>query len=102
MGLMFPGDNITADSLVIAKQNSSAGSTRIFAGGNQQLAGIGVGFGKHAPMPMFGGAQIALSDVTVVSGAPTLSVTTGPNGQPALKIVTGAVRLQLRPQISQP
>ena len=44
---------------------------------------------KKAPQPMLGGPSLSLADITVVGGSPTVSVTTGPNGQPALKLVTG-------------
>lgn len=39
------------------------------------------------PSPSIG-KTLALSDVTIVSGAPTVTLETGPNGLPAIKIVT--------------
>ncbi|RTL37154.1 MAG: hypothetical protein EKK53_21530 [Burkholderiales bacterium] len=45
--------------------------------------------GAKAPQPSFGGDAISLSQISIVAGAPTVTVTTGPNGMPALKIVTG-------------
>jgi len=44
---------------------------------------------KKSPMPFFGGSFIAGTDYTVLSGSPTVTAEVGPNGQPALKIVTG-------------
>ncbi len=45
--------------------------------------------GRRAPIPAIGGLGLSLSDVTLgnATGA-TISLTTGPNGQPAIKIVT--------------
>lgn len=48
----------------------------------------GRNFGTKEPQPVFGGDPISLSQITVLAGAPTVTVTTGPNGLPALKIVT--------------
>lgn len=44
--------------------------------------------GVKAPQPALGDA-LSLSQVTVVAGSPTVTLTTGPNGLPAIKIVTG-------------
>lgn len=44
--------------------------------------------GVKAPQPAVGD-KLSLADVTVLSGAPTVSLTTGPNGMPAIKIETG-------------
>lgn len=44
-------------------------------------------YGRKAPSPVIGGAGLAASDFTALSGTVTLE--TGPNGQPAIKIVTG-------------
>lgn len=62
----------------------------------QQFAGQGVVSGagnnksKKAPFAAVGGANpLALSDITAIAGSPTITLETGPNGLPALKIVTG-------------
>lgn len=45
---------------------------------------------KKAPSAQIGGAApIALSDITVLAGSPTVTLEAGPNGQPAIKLVTG-------------
>lgn len=44
--------------------------------------------GVKVPQPALGDA-LALAQLTVLSGSPTVTLTTGPNGLPALKIVTG-------------
>ena len=56
--------------------------------GAQSLV-AGVGNAKKTPIPQIGTA-LSLSDISVVSGAPTITLTTGPNGQPALKVVCAA------------
>ena len=44
--------------------------------------------GNRSPIPGVGGASLSLADVSIISGAPTITLETGPNGMPAIKIVT--------------
>lgn len=49
------------------------------------------GRAKKAPFAAVGGANpLSIADVTAIAGAPTITIENGPNGQPAIKIVTGA------------
>ena len=43
--------------------------------------------GKKAPVPQIG-KPLSVSDFTILAGAPTITAVTGPNGQPAIKVVT--------------
>ena len=45
--------------------------------------------GNRSPIPGVGGASLSLADVSIVSGAPTITLETGPNGMPAIKVVSG-------------
>lgn len=45
----------------------------------------GITYGP-APIPSIGGADASLSQITALSGSPTLTLTTGPNGKPALQV----------------
>ena len=44
--------------------------------------------GKKTPVPQIG-KPLSVSDFTILSGAPTITAVTGPNGQTAIKIVSG-------------
>jgi len=43
----------------------------------------------RVPPRVIGGESMSLADITALSGAPTITLETGPNGQPAVKVVTG-------------
>lgn len=45
---------------------------------------------SRAPFPVFGGPAMSISDITIVSGSPTLSVETDSQGRKRLKVVTGS------------
>jgi hypothetical protein len=45
--------------------------------------------GRKSPPPTLGDAAISLADVTSLTGTATATLATGPNGKPAIKIVTG-------------
>ncbi len=51
------------------------------------VSGAGIR-GTKAPQPALGDA-LSLSQVSAIAGSPTMTLTTGPNGLPAIKIVTG-------------
>lgn len=44
----------------------------------------------RSPIPLFGGSEMDISQVTIVSGSPTLTVETDSSGQKRLKVVTGS------------
>lgn len=71
---------------VIATKTLTGGIGNISVSGRDALGAYVKG--RRSPMPGIGGASMALSDVTVISGGPTVSLETGPNGQPAIKVVT--------------
>ena len=45
--------------------------------------------GKKTPSMAIGWPDLSLADVTAIAGSPTITLETAPNGQPAIKIVTG-------------
>jgi hypothetical protein len=65
------------------------------AGGLANMLSVRNGFSpiyppaKKSPIPFLGDSFIAGTDYTVLSGSPTVTMEPGPNGKPALKIVTG-------------
>lgn len=73
---------------VLRFKKTVTGVKTISAGGIEILPGVGFSRGNKSPMPVFGDT-FAIGNVNVVSGAPTISAVTGPNGKLALKIVTG-------------
>ena len=52
--------------------------------------GISARAGQKSPFPVFGGSAMDISEVTIVSGSPTLSVETDYAGRKRLKVVTGS------------
>ena len=59
---------------------------------NDAAAVVGAGLplrGRKSPSPAFGGAGLSVSEITALAGSPTITLETGPNGQPAIKVVTG-------------
>lgn len=74
---------LNGGTVVTAETNPGTGETKI-----PSIPGAGIAYPTKAPIPFFGD-KISISDVVVASGSPTISVTTGPGGLPALKIVTG-------------
>ena len=63
--------NPSADGAALTGAEVAATRSLVSGGGNA----------KKTPIPQIGTA-LSLSDVSVVSGAPTITLTTGPNGQP--------------------
>ena len=76
------GDDV---GLVSAKKDLVTGVIS-FSGANGYPAFQNRVVAKKAPVPAIGGAGLSLSDVSIVSGTPTITLETGPNGQPALKV----------------
>lgn len=73
---------VSLGNLVTYETNSVTGGIEV-----SQFPFLGKVRGSRAPMPMFGD-DMALTDITVVTGGPTLEITTGPNGHRALKVTT--------------
>lgn len=65
----------------------TGGIENIVTNGKDALSGYIVG--DRAPMIGVGGEGLSIADVTVLSGSPTVTIEIGPNGQPAIKVVTG-------------
>lgn len=57
---------------------------------HKAIGSYGAAAKSRAPIPVFGGETMAIGDVTIVSGSPTLSVETDSAGRKRLKVVTGA------------
>ncbi|MGL6245641.1 hypothetical protein [Pseudomonas sp.] len=72
---------------VIAEFNSvTEGIGSLTAGGRDALSAYVKG--ARSPMPAVGGSVLVIGDVSVVAGSPTVTIETGPNGKPAIKVVT--------------
>lgn len=77
-------------NLPVARVNThpvTGGINPIVASSREALGGYITG--ARSPMIGIGGQGLSLADVTVVAGAPTVTIETGPNGLPAIKVVTG-------------
>lgn len=78
-----PFDQYLSNGQAIVNQDANGNQ---YANGSL-VSGGGIR-GSKAPQPALGDG-LALSQITVLAGSPTVTLTTGPNGLPALKIVTG-------------
>lgn len=76
-------------SVFIGESASGPATPAGWSGTQFQALVSGAGKGKKAPQPAIGGPGLSLSDVSILAGSPTVTLTTGPNGQPAIKVVTG-------------
>lgn len=73
-------------NIVTATTDPLTGGISLLAGGREALGGYTRG--SRSPILGIGGSTLSIADVTIVSGAPTVTIETGPNGQPAIKVVT--------------
>ena len=55
-----------------------------------RIDGLSARPSSREPAPLFGGKQMSLAEVSVVSGSPTLTIELDDKGTPRLKVVTGA------------
>lgn len=86
---------IISGSVQLTSDQSLAGATGV-AGVTASGAVIGASGGQvvaarqgtKVPSPAIGGSGLSLADITALSGSPTITLETGPNGQPAIKVVT--------------
>lgn len=74
------------DNSVRFSKTSTGELGNLTAGGREAIGAYIKG--RRAPIPGVGGAGLSIADVSIVSGAPTITIETGPNGQPAIKVVT--------------
>ena len=69
--------------------NSTLGPNGYEVSISAPVSGGGESRSIRVPPRVIGGASLSLADVTALSGSPTITLETGPNGQPAIKVVTG-------------
>ena len=72
---------------VEASVNPLTGGLRNATANGQDVLG-GYIAGARSPIINVGGEGLSIADVSILSGAPTVTIETGPNGQPAIKVVT--------------
>lgn len=82
------GNGVDLGNLVTATSNPLTGGIVISAGGRDALSGYIKG--ANSTIPGVGGEGLSIADITAVAGSPTITIEAGPNGKPAIKIVTGA------------
>lgn len=82
---------VAANYDIITNQvlDSNSFSTR-HAVEHKAIGSYGAAAKSRAPIPVFGGSTMAIGDVTIVAGSPTLSVETDSAGRKRLKVVTGS------------
>lgn len=66
----------------------TSGNTALVGYGGIPVSRLGVKQVEKVPSVSVG-APLSLADVVAITGSPTITLETGPNGQPAIKVVTG-------------